>query len=65
MIPDGASLMIGGFMGVGSPERIIDEIVRGWRLRAHLTGMAARFPYWPPLRRGFLFGPLLSDVDIL
>jgi acetate CoA/acetoacetate CoA-transferase alpha subunit len=28
MIPDGASLMVGGFMGVGTPERIIDEIVR-------------------------------------
>jgi acetate CoA/acetoacetate CoA-transferase alpha subunit len=28
LIPDGASLMIGGFMGVGTPERIIDEIVR-------------------------------------
>jgi acetate CoA/acetoacetate CoA-transferase alpha subunit len=28
MIPDGASLMIGGFMGVGTPERLIDEIVR-------------------------------------
>jgi Acyl CoA:acetate/3-ketoacid CoA transferase, alpha subunit len=28
MIPDGASLMIGGFMGVGSPSGIIDEIVR-------------------------------------
>ena len=28
MIHDGASLMIGGFMGVGTPERIIDEIVR-------------------------------------
>ena len=28
MIPDGASLMIGGFLGVGTPERIIDEIVR-------------------------------------
>jgi acetate CoA/acetoacetate CoA-transferase alpha subunit len=27
-IPDGAILMIGGFMGVGSPERIIDELVR-------------------------------------
>jgi acetate CoA/acetoacetate CoA-transferase alpha subunit len=27
MIPDGASLMIGGFMGVGTPERVIDEIV--------------------------------------
>ena len=28
LIPDGASLMIGGFMAVGTPERIIDEIVR-------------------------------------
>lgn len=28
MIPDGATLMIGGFMGVGTPERVIDEIVK-------------------------------------
>src|SRR5262245_7007278 len=28
MIRDGASLMIGGFMAVGTPERLIDEIVR-------------------------------------
>ena len=28
MISDGASLMIGGFMAVGTPERVIDEIVR-------------------------------------
>jgi len=28
MIPDGASLMIGGFMGVGTPERLIDELTR-------------------------------------
>ena len=28
MIQDGASLLIGGFMAVGTPERIIDEIVR-------------------------------------
>jgi acetate CoA/acetoacetate CoA-transferase alpha subunit len=28
LIPDGASVMIGGFMGVGSPERIIDELAR-------------------------------------
>lgn len=27
-IPSGASLMIGGFMGVGSPIRLIDELVR-------------------------------------
>lgn len=27
-IPDGASLMIGGFMGVGTPMRLIDELVR-------------------------------------
>ena len=28
MIPAGASLMIGGFMGVGTPEPLIDELVR-------------------------------------
>src|SRR4051812_31661760 len=28
LIPNGASVMIGGFMAVGSPERIIDELVR-------------------------------------
>jgi len=28
MIPNGASLMIGGFMGVGTPERLVDEIAR-------------------------------------
>ena len=28
LIPDGASLTIGGFMGVGTPERIVDELVR-------------------------------------
>lgn len=28
MIPDGASVMIGGFMGVGSPHRLIAEMVR-------------------------------------
>jgi acetate CoA/acetoacetate CoA-transferase alpha subunit len=28
MIADGASLMIGGFMGVGTPERLIDELIR-------------------------------------
>ena len=28
MIPDGATLMIGGFMAVGTPERLLDELVR-------------------------------------
>jgi acetate CoA/acetoacetate CoA-transferase alpha subunit len=28
MIPDGASLMIGGFMGVGTPQRVVDELAR-------------------------------------
>jgi acetate CoA/acetoacetate CoA-transferase alpha subunit len=27
LIPDGATLLIGGFMGVGTPQRIIDAIV--------------------------------------
>jgi len=28
MIPEGSTLMIGGFMAVGTPERLIDELVR-------------------------------------
>src|ERR1700693_5633527 len=28
MIPNGATVMVGGFMGVGTPERLPDELVR-------------------------------------
>jgi acetate CoA/acetoacetate CoA-transferase alpha subunit len=28
LVPNGASLMIGGFMAVGTPERVVDELVR-------------------------------------
>jgi acetate CoA/acetoacetate CoA-transferase alpha subunit len=28
MIPMGATVMVGGFMGVGTPERLLDEVVR-------------------------------------
>ena len=28
MIPNGASVMVGGFLGVGTPERLLDELVR-------------------------------------
>jgi len=38
LIPDGATLMIGGFMGVGTPERVVDELVR--QERRNLTIIA-------------------------
>jgi acetate CoA/acetoacetate CoA-transferase alpha subunit len=38
MIPNGAVLMIGGFMGVGTPIRLIDEIIR--QRKADLTIIA-------------------------
>jgi len=28
MIPNGATVMVGGFMGVGTPERLLNELVR-------------------------------------
>ncbi|WP_316858170.1 3-oxoacid CoA-transferase subunit A [uncultured Cohaesibacter sp.] len=37
-IPDGASLMIGGFMGVGTPPRLIDELVH--QKKSNLTIIA-------------------------
>ena len=35
MIPNGASIMVGGFMGVGTPERLLDELVR--QKKSHLS----------------------------
>ena len=37
-IPDGATLMIGGFIGAGTPQRLVDELVR--RGRRELTVIA-------------------------
>jgi acetate CoA/acetoacetate CoA-transferase alpha subunit len=37
LIPEGAVVMVGGFMGVGSPQRLIDELVRQRRGRLTLV----------------------------
>jgi len=46
LIPDGASLMIGGFMAVGTPERMIDALVargaRGLTIIANDTAMPGK-----------------------
>jgi acetate CoA/acetoacetate CoA-transferase alpha subunit len=38
MIPHGATVMVGGFMGVGTPERLLDELVR--QRKSNLTIIA-------------------------
>jgi acetate CoA/acetoacetate CoA-transferase alpha subunit len=53
LIPDGAVLMIGGFMGVGSPHRLIDALVRA--ARADLTVIAN-----DTARPGFAIGKLID-----
>jgi len=44
LIPDGASVMIGGFMGVGTPERLVDELVRQHKSELSLVCNDAAVP---------------------
>src|SRR6187549_945832 len=44
MIPAGASIMVGGFMGVGTPERLLDEAVRQQKSRLSLISNDAAVP---------------------
>ncbi|MBL8352123.1 MAG: 3-oxoacid CoA-transferase subunit A [Burkholderiaceae bacterium] len=43
-IPDGASLMVGGFMGVGTPEALMDELVRQGRRELTLIANDTAMP---------------------
>jgi len=43
-IPDGASLMIGGFMAVGTPEAIVDELVRQGKRELTVIGNDTAMP---------------------
>ena len=52
-IPDGSSLMVGGFMGIGSPHRLISELVR--QGRKNLTVIAN-----DTARPGFGIGRLID-----
>jgi acetate CoA/acetoacetate CoA-transferase alpha subunit len=44
MIPNGASVMVGGFMGVGTSERLIDELVRQRKSELTLVANDAAVP---------------------
>lgn len=53
LIPDGAVIMIGGFMGVGSPHRLIAELVRQGRKELTVIANDTAMP-------GFGIGKLIS-----
>jgi acetate CoA/acetoacetate CoA-transferase alpha subunit len=44
MIPNGATIMIGGFMGVGTPERLLDELVRQQKSELTIIANDAAIP---------------------
>lgn len=44
MIPNGATVMVGGFMGVGTPERLLDELVRQRKSELSIIANDAALP---------------------
>jgi len=56
-IPDGASLLVGGFMGVGSPHRLIDALVASGRRNLTLIGNDTARP-------GFGVAKLISSGQV-
>ena len=44
MIPNGATVMVGGFMGVGTPERLLDELVRQKKSELSIIANDAAIP---------------------
>ena len=44
MIPNGATVMVGGFMGVGAPERLLDEMVRQRKSELSIISNDAAMP---------------------
>lgn len=44
LIPNGASIMIGGFMGVGGPDRLLDELVQQEKTNLSVIANDASLP---------------------
>jgi acetate CoA/acetoacetate CoA-transferase alpha subunit len=57
MIPDGATLMIGGFFGVGTPRRLIQGLVSAGRKNLTVIANDTAFP-------GIAIGDLIASLMV-
>jgi acetate CoA/acetoacetate CoA-transferase alpha subunit len=64
LIPNGATVMVGGFMGVGTPERLLQELVRQKKSELSIICNDAAVPGKGRERLSSAFGRAAAALEV-